>query len=150
GSPEGDYPNFRLSPDATQLAYSLINPKTNMGDIWLTDLARGNARQFTFSTGIFNNSSALWSPDSQRILWASSQGLTKFYERSATSGTSIDVPVFDAGEMASVGVTPTDWSSDGGNVIFALPTVDSGTDLWLLPMAGEHKPTMFLQAPGYQ
>jgi Tol biopolymer transport system component len=151
GSPEGDYPDFRLSPDAAQLASSLVNPKTNMIDIWLTDLARGNARQFTFSTGgALNNSSALWSPDSQWILWASSQGLTRFYERSATSGTSIDVPVFDAGQMVSVGVTPTDWSSDGGNVIFALPSVASGTDLWLLPMAGEHKPTMFLQAPGDQ
>jgi hypothetical protein len=58
--------------------------------------------------------------------------------------------VFDSGQMVSVGVTPTDWSSDGGNVILSVPSVASGTDLWLLPMAGEHKPTMFLQAPGDQ
>ncbi len=40
GTPDGDYTDFRLSPDETQLAASLFDPKTNAVEIWLTDLAR--------------------------------------------------------------------------------------------------------------
>ena len=38
---EHDYADFRLSPDDTRLAASLVDPKLSVPDIWLFDLARG-------------------------------------------------------------------------------------------------------------
>ena len=43
GPPEGDYIDFRLSPDEKRLAVSLVDPKTNIVEIWLTDLARSSS-----------------------------------------------------------------------------------------------------------
>jgi dipeptidyl aminopeptidase/acylaminoacyl peptidase len=157
GSPVGDYPDFRLSPDNTQLAATLVDPKTYIPDIWLTDLARGDARQFTFGTNGALNASPTWSPDGQRILFRTNPGgVTEFYERRVAGGTSTDVPVLIEGagraaQVASLALTPTDWSSDGGNlIIFSMPTLTSGYDLWRLPMVGERQPSMLLQAPGDQ
>ena len=45
---EGDYTDFRLSPDERQLAASLVDPKTGSIDIWLTDIARSSTSRFTF------------------------------------------------------------------------------------------------------
>src|SRR5207249_10249973 len=33
-TPEGDYVDFRLSPDETRLAVSLVDPKTNAVEVW--------------------------------------------------------------------------------------------------------------------
>jgi Tol biopolymer transport system component len=153
----GDYPDFRLSPDNTQLAATLVDPKTYTSDIWLKNLARDDLSQLTFGPGGVLNASAVWSPDGQRILFrANPGGITEFYERRVAGGTSADVPANieragRAAQMASLALTPTDWSSDGRNgVIFSMPTLTSGYDLWLLPMVGDRQPSMFLTAPGDQ
>ena len=45
---EHDYVDFRLFPDQTRLAAALVDPKTSVPDIWMTDLLRGGAVRFTF------------------------------------------------------------------------------------------------------
>ena len=53
GGPDGehDYADFRLSPDETRLAASLVDPKLSVPDIWLTDLVRGGTSRFTVRSG---------------------------------------------------------------------------------------------------
>jgi Tol biopolymer transport system component len=160
GSPVGDYIDFRLSLDEKQLAETLVDPKTYGANIWLTDLARGDARQFTFGAGDgVVNASPLWSPDGQRILFRTNPGgVTEFYERRVAGGTSTEDPVLiegagPASQMSSLVPTPTDWSSDGRNLlIFSMETLTSGYDLWLQPIVGERQrqPSIFLSAPGDQ
>ncbi len=91
GTPDGDYTDFRLSPDETQLASSLFDPKTNAVEIWLTDLARSSRSRL--SPGGLITASAVWSPDGTRLTFRTNRnGMIEFYERSAAGGGS-DRPV---------------------------------------------------------
>jgi eukaryotic-like serine/threonine-protein kinase len=144
---EGDYSDIRLSPDDQRLAASLVDPKTGNADIWLTDLARGNTSRFTFGPRL--NSGPIWSHDGSRIVFRTTRkgGQVEFYQKSAASGGS-ELPVLLEEAQRAVNaryfnVVVSDWSSDGGNLLYSLSTT-SKTDLWLLPMSGDPKPVRFL------
>ena len=80
-----DYADFRLSPDGTRLAASLIDPKVALPDIWLIDLVRGNSSRFTFGPAI--NAAAVWSPDGEQIAFRSTRkGLVELFLRSTAGG----------------------------------------------------------------
>ena len=70
---EHDYADFRLSPDETRVAASLVNPKMGVPDIWLIDRERGGAQQFTFGPAINVNAAAVWSPDGNQIVFRSNR-----------------------------------------------------------------------------
>ena len=90
-TPEGDYTDFRLSPDETRLAGSLVDPKANVVDIWITDLARGGATRIGSGGGV--TAAAIWSPDGARLAFRSNRtGVIEMYERSAAGG-GVDRPL---------------------------------------------------------
>src|SRR5262245_2130625 len=86
--PEGDYVDFRTSPDDTRLATSLVDPKTGSADIWLTDLGQGRTFRLTHAPQI--NASAIWSFDGTRIFFRSNRngGNNEFYQVAAAGGGS--------------------------------------------------------------
>jgi Tol biopolymer transport system component/tRNA A-37 threonylcarbamoyl transferase component Bud32 len=149
-TPEGDYTDFRLSPDERHLATSLVDPKTLSIEIWLADLVRNNTSRFAFGGMI--NASVLWSPDGGRIAFrALHSGLMEFFQRSAAGGGN-DQPVLQAeayrtAQILSNNLIPTDWSPDGRRIIFSAPSPASGNDLWLLPLAEDGKPAKFIASP---
>jgi Tol biopolymer transport system component len=151
--PMGDYVDFRLSPDEKRLAVSLVDPNVSYSDIWLIELGRGSSSRFTFGPGL--NGAPVWSPDGTRLvfrkLWG---GLIEFYQKSAAGGGD-EVSVLNADFERAAGLTavnliPSDWSPDGRNIIYSVPTLASGFDLWLMPMAGDRKPARFLNSPADQ
>ncbi|OLD69945.1 MAG: hypothetical protein AUI45_06105 [Acidobacteria bacterium 13_1_40CM_2_56_11] len=151
GTPEGDYTDFRLSPDEKHLATSLVDPKTSSTEIWLADLVRNNTSRFAFGGVI--NASVLWSPDGGRLAFRAfrHEGLIEFFQRSAAGGGN-DQPILQAeayrtAQILSNNVIPTDWSPDGLRIIFSTPSPASGNDLWLLPLSGDGKPTKFIESP---
>ena len=153
GAPEVDYTDFRLSPDETRLAASLVDPKTNAVEIWLTDLARRSTSRVA-SVGIVNASS-LWSPDGTQLLFRSSRiGITEFYQRSAAGGGTdrpvLSLEAYRIAQIPSANLIPTDWSPDGQQIIFSGPAPASGNDLWLLPLAEGGKPAKFIASPADQ
>jgi Tol biopolymer transport system component len=122
GAPDGDYTDFRLSPDEKRLAVSRVDPKTNIVEIWLTDLARNSASRIV-SEGL-TSASVLWSPDGTQLLFRSNRngGMVEFYQHSASGGGS-DQPVLstEAGrtdQIPSGNLVCTDWSPDGRYIIF--------------------------------
>ncbi|HEX3992656.1 MAG TPA: hypothetical protein VHX39_15920, partial [Acetobacteraceae bacterium] len=146
---EGDYTDFRLSPDGTRLAASLVDARAGWPDIWLTDLTRGSTFRYTF--GPFLAASPLWSPDGTRLVFRRTpRGVTEFFEKSAAgAGNEQAVLTQDqerAAHVNSVTLVPTDWSPDGRNIIFAVPAIGSGFELWRLPMDGTSTPIRFLQS----
>jgi eukaryotic-like serine/threonine-protein kinase len=151
--PEGDYTDFRLSPDEKTLSASLTDPKTGYLDIWLTDLARGSRSRITFDPVL--NAAPLWSPDGARMVFRANRGgANVIYERSAAGGGTDELILPAQAQLAagieSPNVVDTDWSPDGRYVIFSVPGGESGYDLWLLPVAGDRKPVKFLGSPGDQ
>jgi serine/threonine protein kinase len=148
-----DYTDFRLSPDQTRLAASLVDPKTGYPDIWITDLTRRSSAPFTFGPSV--NASPVWAPDGTRIIFRTTRagGLTEFYAKSSGGGGT-EVPVLTAtmaraSSVLSTNVTLWDWSPDGRHLLFSAWTA-SEYDLWLLPLAGDAKPVSVLSAPGDQ
>ena len=143
GTTEGGYMDFRLSPDETRLATSLADPKTNVVDIWITDLARGSSSRIVSGGAV--TAAAVWSPDGTRLAFRSNRtGVIDLYERSAAGG-GIDRPLLsrDAYRAAPSSLVATDWSTDE-------QVIASDDDLWLLPLGNEAKPVKFIASPAEQ
>jgi len=150
--PEGDSVDFRISPDDKRVAVSVADRKAGHPDIWLTDLARGNRTQFTFGPGI--NASVVWSPDGTRLLYRKVWGgLIEFYEKSAAGGGDesavLKWETYRAAGIPAINLVPSDWSPDGRNLIYSVPTL-SGFHLWVMPLAGDRKPVQYLASPSDQ
>ena len=150
GTPEGDYTDFRLSPDETRLAASLVDPKTNVVGIWITDLARGSTSRVESGGAV--TAAAVWSPDGSRLAFRSNRnGAIELYERSAAGG-GVDRTVVsrDANGEPRAGPVATDWSPDGQQLIGTAALGGSGDDLWLIPLGNEPKPAKFIASPAQQ
>jgi eukaryotic-like serine/threonine-protein kinase len=148
--PEGYYTDFRLSPDERSLAASLVDPKAGTVDVWMTDLARGSNTRLTRG-GLLNNS-PIWSPDGARLVFRSNRnGAIDFYLRSAAGGGNeehlLGPEAARTAQIQSLNLVDTDWSPDGQDILFSVPGVASGNDLWLLPLTGDRKPKKYLATP---
>jgi eukaryotic-like serine/threonine-protein kinase len=145
---EGYYIDFRLSPDETQLAASLVDPKAGTPNVWLTDIARGSTQRFAPGTSF--TASPVWSPDAARIVFrAVAAGVSEFYQKSASGGGKEDPVLLAGGATRSIppgsnSSEPTDWSPDGRYIVFS--TFTSSHQLWLMPVAGDGKPVKFLDS----
>jgi serine/threonine protein kinase len=150
---EGDYSDFRLSPNGEALAVSLVDPKMWNPDIWLIDLTRGGPSRFTVGSAL--NAAPVWSPDGTRILFRTNRnGMTELYEKSAGGGGNEDAVLTKEGQLAagieSPNLVSSDWSPDGRYIIASAPQQATGDDLWLVPLGGDGKPVKFLGPPSDQ
>ena len=144
---EGDYSDFRLSPNGATLAVSLVDPKEWNPDIWLIDLVRGGPSRMTVGSAL--NAAPVWSPDGARIVFRSNRkGQTELYAKSAGGGGNEEVVLTYETQHAAGIDTPnlvcSDWSPDGRYVIASVPQQTTGDDLWLIPFSGDRKPIKFL------
>jgi Tol biopolymer transport system component/predicted Ser/Thr protein kinase len=147
---EGVYPEFRLSHDEKKLAASRVDPKTGLIDIYITDLTQENrTQQFTF--GPLINASPLWSHDDTLIAFRTTRsgGASDFYQKSSAGGGKEEPLLLKAAAVAagsnSSNLLATDWSPDGRYILYA-SSASAGTQLWLLPMTGDRKPSLFLES----
>src|SRR5262249_46358242 len=86
GTPEGDYTDFRLSPDEKHVVFSIVDSKAGNVEIWLTDLTRNSTSRFAFG---LVTASAVWSPEGSRLAFRSNRnGLVELFQRSAGGGGS--------------------------------------------------------------
>lgn len=133
---EGDYADFRLSPDENRVAASLVNPKTGDINIWLSDISRGSTSRLTSGR---LNLGAVWSPDGAKVAYRRSpKGTGEIYQISASGGGK-DEPLLPEELQRTVlpeynTTEPTDWSSDGRHILYSIAT--SNTQLWLFTLSG--------------
>jgi Tol biopolymer transport system component len=138
GQPAG-YCCPSLSPDGTRLAADVVDPQFGTRDIWLFDLNRATASRFTFDPT--DEVSPLWSSDGSQILFTSTQtGRREIYQKAA-SGLGDSQLVFASNDQQK---SVDDWSSDARFVVY--DDTGSPTNLWILPLFGDRKPSPFVQA----
>jgi hypothetical protein len=133
------YGNLSLSRDEKYVAVTIRDPQSATTDIWILDPVRSS--RFTF-TDAANEGLPAWSPDGTKLVFVSDQNgsVGNVYEKSA-SGASNERLIVENDVNKAV----TDWSSDGRYILFVQGSTTTKTDLWLLPMAEDRKPAVFLQ-----
>jgi serine/threonine protein kinase len=108
-----------ISHDGTRVA---VSEGQTSGDIWLHDLERGVRTRFTFDPA--DDRSPLWSPDDERIVFASSRETAgEIYER-PSSGQGSATLLYSSG----TNITLTDWSEDGRWILFS--SLSLGENIW--------------------
>jgi Tol biopolymer transport system component len=133
----GNYANPALSPDEKRVAVTRLAGSD--GDILIMDLVHGATTPFTSSLSL--NTMALWSPDGKIVTFASDRGGTSNLYRKQFEG-SADEELLLKTDHSKV---PEDWSSDARYLLYGDRTPTRSSDIWVLPMDGEHKPFVFLQ-----
>jgi len=130
------YAALRISPDGKRIVVVLADSSGNP-DTWLLELARGIPSRLTFN-GSFGT--GVWSPDGQRIGYHLLNN-TKLLEKSA-SGAGQEETVL----QSQYTVYLNDWSRDGRYLVYTQLGPEGQSELWLLPLSGDHKPVPFLKS----
>jgi serine/threonine protein kinase len=127
----------RISPDGTKIAVVVGTEKDF--DVWIHDVKLKTMNRFTFGGA---NRSPVWSPDGQRIAYSDNRAnaLAVIVRRADGTGATETIPM---GRRSYV----NDWSSDGTTLIVSAPTIESGWNLYIVPLAGDRVPRVWNETP---
>jgi Tol biopolymer transport system component len=85
----------------------------------------------------------IWSPDGTRIVFRSARtGIGDLYQK-LTSGAGVEERIVASDQLK----TPTSWSADGRFLLYNSTNPQTDTDIWVVPMVGDHTPSVFLKTP---
>ena len=115
--------SFRISPDATRVVVDFDDNARGGRSVWLVDVATGSRTRLTFGE------SDDWQPirarDGEHILFGSYRdGPLDLYQRPASGATGDSVVI-----ASEVQKDPSDWSRDGGTVLFNENTAEGRGDV---------------------
>ena len=136
----GYYVRPGLSPDGQHIVVERLDLREDSRDLWLIDSARSTVSRLTF--GPSNQSSAVWSPDGARIVFASDRDGGYSLCEKLSSGAGVEQVLFRSASPK----TTTDWSTDGRFIAYEEVDPKTKSDLWVLPLFGDRKPIPFLRA----
>jgi serine/threonine-protein kinase len=87
GAPRVRYSAPRLSPDGTKVAFEARNPQS---DVWIWEIRRRLLTQVT--SDAMSDVLPVWSPDGQRLVWASDRGggLVNLYTQAADGTGAVE------------------------------------------------------------
>jgi Tol biopolymer transport system component len=140
GQPEA-YSGLRISPDGKRVAL------TRSDDVWQMEFSRSIPTRVTVAGGfeVGGGHDPVWSPDSQRIAYWKG-GPTNLFARNA-NGDGPEERLIESHDS----LRTQDWSPDGKFLLYLMNSNDLSSkmqsDLWMLPMTGDHKPVPFLTTP---
>ncbi len=139
-TPPGGYNAPALSPDEKKVAVTRSDTQTGVApDIWLIDLERG--AQIRLTTDPAGDCCPFWSPSGDRIAFLSTRnGATGIYQKQS-NGTSPEEPFVSSAELKY----PGHWSPNGQFIIYSQLNPKTNSDLYLLSLGDERKPTALLQ-----
>ena len=140
-----DYSNPSLSPDGKRLAVNVRDPKTNVRDIWLFDLARGAMSRFTYHPA--DDVNPVWSKDGRRIYFTSDRKGARDIFQKKVDATEEEELIFASPQFKFI----EDLSPDGRLLIYNSPSGNNNSDdLWLLPLDGERNPRPYLNTQFFE
>ncbi len=135
---------YSVSPDGKMLAMRIAPGSRSSGDLWVQDLTRGVSSRLTFRGAL--DGSPIWSPDGTRIVfYRPAEGGYSYdlFQKLANSSRN-EESLFHNGPSF---LSATDWSTDGRFIVYTENATQTSLDLWILPLSGERKPSVYLQTP---
>ncbi|MEE9292914.1 MAG: hypothetical protein V3U83_08315, partial [Acidobacteriota bacterium] len=129
----GEFYCPRLSHDGRWLMVTTGDP----GNLWSHDLTRNVVTRFTFGASM--DYASIWSPDDTQIVFGSFRnGMGDLFMKSLSG--SGEVRTIVSSEWLK---SPSDWSTDGGTILYDLQGKDSGMDIWSYSVeTGESAPLL--------
>jgi serine/threonine-protein kinase len=125
----------RASPDGTRIAFAVTERGRN--DIYVYELA---STKLTPLTRTGNNKTPLWTPDSQRLVYASDRdGTPRLWWEPADGGGSPEPIV--AGDFA---LFPGSWSADGRTLVYTDDHMVRTSRVLAIDVRGDRKPRAVL------
>ena len=131
-----------ISPDGSTVAADRLDASA-VRDVWLYDLARGTASQFTF--GPANNQYPVWSPDGSKIVFHSMRDNGKPYQK-ASSGVGPEEVLDQDPRNNHV----DDWSRDGRYLIDEVQDPKTSTDIQVIPTFGNKRPFTYINTASFE
>ena len=127
----------RISPDGRRMAWLLIDPREPNADIWVEDLARRTRTRVT--TAPTRDLGHVWSPDGLRLAYRPDVDDRKRLSIIAADGSGASQDLTCPMSFCE----PTDWSSDGRELIVNAYERDD-TDVWAVAIApgGNSRPLL--------
>ena len=140
GAPD-DFRAVRISPDGRSVAFAIEDRRVGTPDLWIYDVARGDASRFTFDPG--TDRDPIWSPDGVKLAFRSNRRERFNIYARARNGVGSEQLLYDSTENAN----PHDWSANGQFVLFTRANGKTGRDIWALPVDGARASYPVLEAP---
>jgi dipeptidyl aminopeptidase/acylaminoacyl peptidase len=140
GQPLPGLSSPELTSDGARVAVSAV--ANGQPHIWVYDVARGTNTRLTFAEG--GEALPAWSPTGNRVFFMRSP--KRAIATQAADGTG------QIEKLAEDGMNPT-VSRDGKFLAYTASARDpqkNAQDLWYLPLDGDKKPVLFVEAPNNQ
>ena len=136
----GYYVSLRLSPDASRLAVSRLDTSNANTDIWVHEFVRNTPTRFT--TDRAADADPVWSPDGSHVAYASVRpDGTGLYQKAANGAGGEELLLQPSGSRDL-----DDWSRDERFLLYSQIESKTKSDLWVMPIAGGHKPTVYVNS----
>jgi serine/threonine protein kinase len=133
----GFHSNPAASPDFSRVAVR----DGSTDDIWIFDRSRGSTARFTFDRA--SDNAPVWSPDGQRVVFASNRsGVFDLYLKRTSEGGQEEL-LFQSQEPK----TPEGWSADGRLLLYRTQGKTTNADLWMLRLDQGRTPEPVLTGP---
>jgi serine/threonine protein kinase len=138
-----DYGHVSISPDATRVAVSIRESDGAGGDIWIIEADSGARRQVT--DDVADDVAPLWSPDGNRVAFASWRDRAYDIFEKASDGTGLETVIVSApGEQIG-----SDWTPARHFLLYQTDqpgmTTGANRDLWARSWPPRGRPFAFLR-----
>ena len=138
-APPHNYVLPKVSPDGKRVAVGIEEAD---GQIWVYDLGRDTLTRLTFEGGA--NIDPVWTPDGKRIAFKGAGNRLFWQPADGSAGPE----ALTSSELAANNV-PGSWTPDGQVLTFMEVNLDTGYDLYTLPLK-DGKPQPFLRTPSLE
>jgi serine/threonine protein kinase len=137
----GRYNSLALSPDGRRVAVSRTNSEnTPNWDVWLLDVERNTSTRLTYDQ--VRAKFPVWSADGSGVIFDAIHGgeVNLYLKLASGAGEERLLLKSTAGDKYA-----TSSSRDGRFLLYTVENPETKSDLWVLPLQGDSKPTPFLR-----